>query len=379
MIRFDLKCVGCQACEEICPKQAITLEKTDSGDLYPRIDFLKCIGCNKCDSVCQIYNNSCTNPIFKCLIYNSLDININKYSSSGGFSFEVSRYFIEKLNGVVYGVSLNNLKAKHTRIENVFELKLIQKSKYVKSDVNGTYTQVLNDLINNKMVLFFGLPCEIEALKLFLGNCKNIENLTTVSLLCGGNVSHSIFDIYINELKRKYKFDSIDFRSKKYGSEILCTSLIDNDRENVLRNKDDYYISILGSSFVRTSCHICKFSHKKLVSNIAIGDLMNKERGLGKNIVIVDKKASEIIENLPGEKEYLDCESVNQYVGYRKTKREPDLNMIYKEKINFYSFAQSSLKKAVNKFIYKKYTLKQRICLLTPKFIRKWKKHKTRQ
>ena len=47
------KCVGCHACEELCPKNAIRIE--DQAEyMNAVIDETSCIDCKICDGVCQI-------------------------------------------------------------------------------------------------------------------------------------------------------------------------------------------------------------------------------------------------------------------------------------------------------------------------------------
>ena len=37
------KCTGCEACYCVCPKNAITMQEDDYGNIYPIIDNNKCI------------------------------------------------------------------------------------------------------------------------------------------------------------------------------------------------------------------------------------------------------------------------------------------------------------------------------------------------
>ena len=47
------KCVGCHACEELCPKNAIRIE--DQAEyMNAVIDEATCIDCKICDRVCQV-------------------------------------------------------------------------------------------------------------------------------------------------------------------------------------------------------------------------------------------------------------------------------------------------------------------------------------
>ena len=58
MIKIEKKenCVGCSACYNICPVNAITMIEDEKGFLYPKIDEKKCIDCKLCEKVCPIIN-----------------------------------------------------------------------------------------------------------------------------------------------------------------------------------------------------------------------------------------------------------------------------------------------------------------------------------
>jgi heterodisulfide reductase subunit A-like polyferredoxin len=41
-------CVACGVCENICPFEAITINK----GIFSKVDYDKCVGCGKCAKVC---------------------------------------------------------------------------------------------------------------------------------------------------------------------------------------------------------------------------------------------------------------------------------------------------------------------------------------
>ena len=49
-------CVGCKACGDICPKDAISFSVDYEGFWYPAIDMGKCIKCNLCERACPALN-----------------------------------------------------------------------------------------------------------------------------------------------------------------------------------------------------------------------------------------------------------------------------------------------------------------------------------
>lgn len=47
-------CCGCGVCCDICPKNALVLEKNIKGFLYPKFDSDSCISCGLCTKVCPM-------------------------------------------------------------------------------------------------------------------------------------------------------------------------------------------------------------------------------------------------------------------------------------------------------------------------------------
>ena len=46
------ECFGCEACQQICPKQAISMQEDKEGFRYPTINEAICIHCNLCRKTC---------------------------------------------------------------------------------------------------------------------------------------------------------------------------------------------------------------------------------------------------------------------------------------------------------------------------------------
>ncbi|MDD7418287.1 MAG: Coenzyme F420 hydrogenase/dehydrogenase, beta subunit C-terminal domain [Ruminococcus sp.] len=104
------------------------------------------------------------------------------------------------------------------------DLPQIQSSKYVQSDTGNTYSQVQNDLLAGKTVLYTGTPCQIDGLHSFLK--KDYENLYTIDLICHGVPSPKFFKKYL-EFQNKQTDGKIiyyNFRSKDkrgWGTQYL--------------------------------------------------------------------------------------------------------------------------------------------------------------
>ena len=57
-IRNKVDCCGCNACGDVCPKQAITFVTDNEGFWYPEVDMQKCIECHLCEIICPIISKA---------------------------------------------------------------------------------------------------------------------------------------------------------------------------------------------------------------------------------------------------------------------------------------------------------------------------------
>jgi coenzyme F420-reducing hydrogenase beta subunit len=268
------QCCGCGACENVCPKNAIKMEKDNYGCYFPVIDENKCIDCKLCLKVCDFKNfnsKKVENTFYSC---RNKDVKEVMKSRSGGFFYTLANNILMH-NGIVYGVELNeNLIVEHARIDKLTELNKIRGVKYVKSDVTKIFEQVVKDLKNNKTVLFSGTPCETHGL-LSLCSIKkiNTNNLVTIDVVCHGACQPMLFDLYKDFVVKKFKkeINGFEFRDKKhFGWNSHYESIyFDNGRRVSLRS---YTESFYSSYFLMESCFKCPYTTVNQKVDFTIGD-----------------------------------------------------------------------------------------------------------
>lgn len=282
-----LNCTGCRACEQICPKNAITMKENEEGFLYPTIDKSKCINCGLCIEKCHAYKNIDLKEPNICLALKPVKADIAKKSTSGGLAYLLSSYFVNN-GGIVYGsVYDKELYVKHVRVDNIEDVEKLRGSKYVISDTLDTFSQVKNDLYNNKNVLYIGTACQIAGLKNFLG--KHYENLFLIDIVCHGTPSAKIFKKYIEYLEKKYKAKVIEyqFRNKEkkqwgigYTAKITLKYADGKiNKKYIKADFDPYYSNFLKGNINRESCYLCKYaSYMKRPADLTIGDFWGIEK-----------------------------------------------------------------------------------------------------
>ena len=137
------RCCGCGACFQICPKKSILMKKNTRGFYVPTVDEQTCIDCGLCKNVCPEIEKNQYNSVIGSYAAITKDKDAIDRSTSGGVFSEIAKYIIMH-SGVVYGCSWNDNKSVHHRmVEKIQDLKYIQQSKYVQSNTERTFEEVI--------------------------------------------------------------------------------------------------------------------------------------------------------------------------------------------------------------------------------------------
>lgn len=187
-IKDKSQCCGCWACENICPKNCISMKEDNEGFRYPEVNTKICIECGLCEKICPIQNTPHNNnEITDSYVIQHKNNEIRRDSTSGGFFSAICDYVIAQ-NGYVFGAVYNEkMEVVHYGTNQKEEIKRFRGSKYVQSQIGNTYQETKSLLLKGYLVCFSGTPCQIAGLKNFLR--KEYTNLITVDLVCRGNPS----------------------------------------------------------------------------------------------------------------------------------------------------------------------------------------------
>ena len=274
---FDTKksCCGCTACESICPKHAISMQPDENGFTYPHIDAEKCINCILCQKACSYQNN--LPPVSDKSVFTAISQNTDLSTSASGGLFASLAQSVLNDNGIVYGSAMlyenDQLHVRHIKTTSIEQLNLLKGSKYVHSNIQGIFPDVLTELKHGKTVLFSGTPCQVAGLKGFLQ--KDYSNLYTIDIICHGVPSEQLFHQYIafEENKHKFKITDFRFRDKKQGWK-LHGSMTFNTNETIYFEPEEssYYQLFLNSYTYRENCYSCPYASNHRPGDITIGD-----------------------------------------------------------------------------------------------------------
>lgn len=284
-IKEKKNCVGCYACYNICPQNAITLEEDEEGFKYPKVNREKCINCGVCKKVCPIINSKNNNGDRKekpdVIAAWNKDTFTRLDSTSGGIFSELANKVFDEEGYVCGAIYDESFKVKHIVTNDRTLLPKLRSSKYLQSDINNCYKEIKELLNKDKKVLICGSPCQIAGLYNYLG--KNYENLLTCDFICRGMNSPKIFKMYINSLENRYKskVKNIKFKNKIYGWHNFSTRVDFENGKTYIGGRyfDSYMVGYLKyNAFVRPSCYECKFKDMPRKSDITLADFWGIEK-----------------------------------------------------------------------------------------------------
>lgn len=317
LINQKSSCCGCEACSNVCPVNAIEMRLDSEGFPYPSMNSKLCIECGACARVCPMMNSQRLEKNAKVFYAAKAYDDDLRYTSSSGGVFPVLANYVFDKNGVVFGAAMEERGVvRHIAIKNPQDIKKIQGTKYVQSEIGDSYKQIKKLLNQDVFVMFVGTPCQCEGLKLYLG--KEYENLLIVDLICYGLPSRGIWNKYVKYRESKFGGEMTSYyfrdkRNKDNGHTIACTI---NGKEHTWKLNDDTYCKLyLDKNIIRPSCYECKYCTEMRSSDITLGDFWGIEDvypelddKMGTSLVITHtQKGENIIRASHDSMEFYEC------------------------------------------------------------------------
>jgi len=300
-------CCGCTACKSICPVNAITMEVDEEGFLYPKINNTRCTECGKCEDICAFKeskeneNNYDEQKIYAVKHKNET---VRMTSSSGGMFTALSDYILEN-DGIVYGAVFDkSFMICHQRADAQSKRNKMKGSKYVQSNLYDTFSNVKQDLLNGRIVLFTGTPCQMAGLQSFLEDTDK-SSFYLCDVICHGVTSPLFWKDYLSFLERKYisSVKEVSFRSKDFSDNRASMKVVFDTEVYKNDFSTDYFYHLYMNNFIlRESCHNCKFTNLQRTSDITIGDFWGIEKqkpqfddGKGVSLVLINSEKGKFL------------------------------------------------------------------------------------
>ena len=272
------KCSACGVCINICPKGCISYLKKETGTKVAVINKNSCVNCHLCKKVCPQLDTVEGLESFVCYAAWSFDDTIRTNSASGGIATELYRFFSDK-GYKLAGVSMTPMHTAEFSLSDSFEsMPAYRNSKYVYSDAGNIYYEVGKNLVNQRGVLFIGLPCQVAALKKYLFVKKiSLELLFTVDIVCHGTTPEQFLGEHIEhiEKKKKKKAIHVEFRDPEEKTSSFTFSLKDAEHtfyKRRVKANDVYQIGYHAGITYRDNCYSCQFATRKRQRDITLAD-----------------------------------------------------------------------------------------------------------
>ena len=271
-------CCGCAACADACPVNCIRMAENAEGFTYPRVDATVCIECGRCERICPSLAEESGAPALSAYAARTTDPDVLLNSSSGGVFTELCRQVLDD-GGVVYGVAMDAdcRGCSFARADTLGGIAPMRGSKYMQADGRGVYGKVLDDLRAGRMVLFSGVPCQVNALVRLVGARR--DNLVAVDCICHGVPSPKLWSEHVNHLEttRCAKVTSVGFRCKEISwRRFGLKASVGNEAVFQPLERSSYLRMFLRDYCLRPSCYACKAKMLRL-ADMTIADFWGIE------------------------------------------------------------------------------------------------------
>lgn len=308
-------CCGCGACADVCPAKAIRMVPDREGFRYPDLTQAACVRCGRCEAVCPLKAENA--PPQENLFFGARSERLRPGSSSGGMFMILADYVLQR-NGAVFGAAFGeNMEVVHREAQTPAELEGLRRTKYVQSCMDGVYARIRSLLREGRWVLFCGTPCQVHALKLFLG--RPCPTLLLADLICYGVPSPGIWRGYVELLERRHsgKLTAFSFRDKRARDNGHTRSYTIGGQEYAASLDRDLFCKMFFANLsIRPSCHACRYCTPDRESDFTLGDFWGIENvrpdwddGMGTSLVILHTdRAREVWEQVRSELDWFACE-----------------------------------------------------------------------
>lgn len=199
-------------------------------------------------------------------------------STSGGVFYELASVVINKGGEVCAARFDDDFQVRHSFCRTEEQLYNFLGSKYVPSILDGVYQKIREKLEEDKLIMFVGTPCQVNALSSYLK--KNYNNLILVDFICHGVPEKKVWNLYLQCLQKKGRIKAISFRSKEQGWQKYSFKVEYEDGKVFMQDRynNAYLQGFVHDLYLRGVCYSCKNRGFNRKSDITLGDFWGVDR-----------------------------------------------------------------------------------------------------
>ncbi|MGM0509436.1 MAG: Coenzyme F420 hydrogenase/dehydrogenase, beta subunit C-terminal domain, partial [Fusobacteriota bacterium] len=318
-LNLDYICLGCGACETICPTNAIKI-KIENNVYQPKVEKDKCIQCKKCINICpgleinieeqskilfdnqnSINNDYVLGRFISNYLGYSTDEKLRYEAASGGIATSILTYlFSENIidGAIVTKMDENDNKKSKTYIaESIEEIKEAKTSKYCPTHPLSALKD-LKKYKQDKKFAFVGLPCHIHGLRKLEKREKWLKDKISlsISLFCTHSINYKGTELLLDKLA----YGSENINKLQYrGNGWPGSAKIEYKNKEISINLSDYWNPYFAPYFFTPyRCLSCNDIVGEL-ADISLGDAwlksIEEKDDQGTSIIITRTNFSEII------------------------------------------------------------------------------------
>ena len=228
------------------------------------------------------------------------DVKILRQSSSGGVFNALAGNFIREGGTVCAAVWDEDFRGVHHAFaEDEASLAAMMRSKYVQSSIGGYFLKIRDMLASGRSVMFVGTPCQVRALKIFIGR-DNISaangacpesvggQLLLVEILCHGTPLPAAWRSFVDAgiaASGAVSVCGVNFRDKSVSGwkdyHVTIDYFMPDGSINRLSqpySENPFMQDFLADKNLRDSCYDCHAKNGRSGADISLGDFWGVER-----------------------------------------------------------------------------------------------------